>query len=262
MDPPPDLPREHLLPCPQPSVAPSSPMNHALISTSQIPRPNNFHPPTMAVSGFIPHQILMPDFCAPASLHMGSSFVSIPSPGYTLFPHPQQPLKIFLLLQPGRITSHFSRFDALCILWIACPTYVVQIKDAILSSENESLISSSGLMICTAGLFLQSIDSKMYVGPRKLYVGALHPNINEKQLRQAFEPFGQVELVQLPLEPLSGLCKGFWFCTGKCKSNSELQWPNMNRKEGGHGNGMELPLNALSFFCNGVEIIFVDKIFN
>jgi len=28
---------------------------------------------------------------------------------------------------------------------------------------------------------------------------------------QVFEPFGQVELVQLPLDPLTGLCKGFGF---------------------------------------------------
>ncbi|KAK8446764.1 hypothetical protein SEVIR_9G540800v4 [Setaria viridis] len=48
-------------------------------------------------------------------------------------------------------------------------------------------------------------------GARKLYVGNLHSNINEEQLRQVFEPFGQVELVQLPLDPLTGLCKGFGF---------------------------------------------------
>ncbi|CAN6321423.1 unnamed protein product [Urochloa humidicola] len=48
-------------------------------------------------------------------------------------------------------------------------------------------------------------------GARKLYVGNLHSNINEEQLRLVFEPFGQVELVQLPLDPLTGLCKGFGF---------------------------------------------------
>ncbi|XP_048570265.1 RNA-binding protein 39-like isoform X1 [Triticum urartu] len=65
-------------------------------------------------------------------------------------------------------------------------------------------------------------------GARKLYVGNLHSNITEDQLRQAhptlqkldrilmscdwvFEPFGQVELVQLPVDPLTGLCKGFGF---------------------------------------------------
>jgi len=48
-------------------------------------------------------------------------------------------------------------------------------------------------------------------GARKLYVGNLHSNITEDQLRQVFEPFGQVELVQLPLDPMTGLCKGYGF---------------------------------------------------
>ncbi|KAG6778000.1 hypothetical protein POTOM_017844 [Populus tomentosa] len=47
-------------------------------------------------------------------------------------------------------------------------------------------------------------------GARRLYVGNLHFNITEDQLRQVFEPFGAVELVQLPHDE-SGHCKGFGF---------------------------------------------------
>ncbi|XP_031500652.1 uncharacterized protein LOC116264517 [Nymphaea colorata] len=46
---------------------------------------------------------------------------------------------------------------------------------------------------------------------RKLYVGNLHFNITEDQLRQVFEAFGPVELVQLPLDSETGHCKGFGF---------------------------------------------------
>ncbi|GMH06665.1 hypothetical protein Nepgr_008505 [Nepenthes gracilis] len=46
---------------------------------------------------------------------------------------------------------------------------------------------------------------------RKLYVGNLHFNMTEHQLRQIFEPFGPVELVQLPLDLETGQCKGFGF---------------------------------------------------
>ncbi|XP_011014282.1 PREDICTED: RNA-binding protein 39-like isoform X1 [Populus euphratica] len=46
---------------------------------------------------------------------------------------------------------------------------------------------------------------------RKLYVGNLHFNMTEMQLRQLFEPFGIVELVQLPLDLETGQCKGFGF---------------------------------------------------
>ncbi|KAJ0010178.1 hypothetical protein Pint_34337 [Pistacia integerrima] len=47
-------------------------------------------------------------------------------------------------------------------------------------------------------------------GARRLYVGNLHFNMTEDQLRQVFEPFGSVELVQLPLDE-TGHCKGFGF---------------------------------------------------
>ncbi|PPS01156.1 hypothetical protein GOBAR_AA19534 [Gossypium barbadense] len=47
-------------------------------------------------------------------------------------------------------------------------------------------------------------------GARRLYVGNLHFNITEDQLRQVFESFGTVELVQLPLDE-SGHSKGFGF---------------------------------------------------
>ncbi|KAL7104547.1 hypothetical protein ACP275_08G252100 [Erythranthe tilingii] len=46
---------------------------------------------------------------------------------------------------------------------------------------------------------------------RKLYVGNLHFNMTEYQLRQIFEAFGPVELVQLPTDPETGHCKGFGF---------------------------------------------------
>ncbi|KAE8672880.1 hypothetical protein F3Y22_tig00111834pilonHSYRG00289 [Hibiscus syriacus] len=47
-------------------------------------------------------------------------------------------------------------------------------------------------------------------GGRRLYIGNLHFNITEEQLRQVFEPFGNVELVQLPPDE-TGHCKGFGF---------------------------------------------------
>ncbi|GAB2282975.1 hypothetical protein Dimus_017508 [Dionaea muscipula] len=46
---------------------------------------------------------------------------------------------------------------------------------------------------------------------RKLYVGNLHFSTTEHQLRQIFESFGPVELVQLPLDLETGQCKGFGF---------------------------------------------------
>ncbi|XP_048334754.1 uncharacterized protein LOC107425512 [Ziziphus jujuba] len=61
-----------------------------------------------------------------------------------------------------------------------------------------------------------STGSTGVVGPygavdRKLYVGNLHFNMTESHLREIFEPFGPVELVQLPLDLETGQCKGFGF---------------------------------------------------
>ncbi|XP_048420800.1 RNA-binding protein 39 isoform X2 [Pyrus x bretschneideri] len=47
-------------------------------------------------------------------------------------------------------------------------------------------------------------------GARRLYVGNLHSNIKEDDLRQVFGAFGPVELVQLPLDETNN-CKGFGF---------------------------------------------------
>ncbi|KAK4797622.1 hypothetical protein SAY86_029948 [Trapa natans] len=47
-------------------------------------------------------------------------------------------------------------------------------------------------------------------GARRLYVGNLHSNLTSDQLKKIFEPFGEVELVQLPVDE-TGSCKGFGF---------------------------------------------------
>ncbi|KZV41128.1 RNA-binding protein 39 [Dorcoceras hygrometricum] len=48
-------------------------------------------------------------------------------------------------------------------------------------------------------------------GARRLYVGNLPVTIKEDQLRQVFEPFGAVELLQMPTDPGTGNCKGYAF---------------------------------------------------
>ncbi|CAI5462874.1 unnamed protein product [Closterium sp. Yama58-4] len=48
-------------------------------------------------------------------------------------------------------------------------------------------------------------------GSKRLHVGNLHVNMNEGQLRQVFEPFGELESVEVPMEPGSAQCKGFGF---------------------------------------------------
>lgn len=47
-------------------------------------------------------------------------------------------------------------------------------------------------------------------GPRKLYVGSLHYNINEIMLKAVFAPFGQVININIQRES-NGTSKGYGF---------------------------------------------------
>ncbi|XP_039062860.1 RNA-binding protein 39-like isoform X2 [Hibiscus syriacus] len=74
------------------------------------------------------------------------------------------------------------------------------------SEAEKNLVQST-----TSGAGAGSVVGTYGVVDRKLYVGNLHFNMTEMQLRQIFEPFGPVELVQLPLDLETGQCKGFGF---------------------------------------------------
>eukprot|EP01018_Ginkgo_biloba_P018999 Gb_11513 [translate_table: standard] len=75
------------------------------------------------------------------------------------------------------------------------------------SEAEKNLVQSNAAVAGGAGGFIGPYSG----GARRLYVGNLHFNITEDQLRQVFEPFGPVELVQLPTDPETGQCKGFGF---------------------------------------------------
>ncbi|KAJ6838162.1 putative RNA-binding protein 39 isoform X1 [Iris pallida] len=74
------------------------------------------------------------------------------------------------------------------------------------SEAEKNLIQPTSAAVVAGGLTMPYSG-----GLRRLYVGNLHSNITEDQLRQVFEPFGALELVQLPLDPETGHCKGFGF---------------------------------------------------
>lgn len=49
------------------------------------------------------------------------------------------------------------------------------------------------------------------IGPMRLYVGSLHFNITEDMLRGIFEPFGQIDNIQLIMDTETGRSKGYGF---------------------------------------------------
>eukprot|EP00850_Spirogloea_muscicola_P009847 SM000056S17965 [mRNA] locus=s56:323425:328468:- [translate_table: standard] len=68
-------------------------------------------------------------------------------------------------------------------------------------------------------------------GARRLYVGNLHFNMTEEQLRQVFEPFGPVEMVQLPMDPETNQCKGFGFVQYTRLEDARAAQANLNGLE-------------------------------
>lgn len=48
-------------------------------------------------------------------------------------------------------------------------------------------------------------------GPTRLYVGSLHFNISEDDLQTVFAPFGEIEFINLHMDPETGRSKGFGF---------------------------------------------------
>lgn len=75
------------------------------------------------------------------------------------------------------------------------------------SEAEKNLVQSTTAVPGVAGGFIGPYSG----GARRLYVGNLHFNMTEDQLRQVFEPFGPVELVQLPSDIETGQSKGFGF---------------------------------------------------
>ena len=64
-----------------------------------------------------------------------------------------------------------------------------------------------------------------------LYVGNLLSNVSEKDLRNAFEQFGQVREVRLIVDKHSGQSKGYGFVEMSSKDKAEKAISEMNGKE-------------------------------
>jgi len=69
------------------------------------------------------------------------------------------------------------------------------------------------------------------VGPTRLYVGSLHFNVTEEDLRQVFLPFGDLEFVQIHMDPETGRSKGFGFVQYKRADDAKKALAQLNGLE-------------------------------
>lgn len=64
-----------------------------------------------------------------------------------------------------------------------------------------------------------------------IYVGNLSFEVTEEELRQAFEPFGQVESAVIIKDKYSGQSKGFGFIEMPAKAEAQSAIDGLNGKE-------------------------------
>jgi RNA-binding protein 39 len=61
----------------------------------------------------------------------------------------------------------------------------------------------------------------------QLYVGSLHFNLTESDIKQVFEPFGELEFVELHRDPQTGRSKGYAFIQYKRPEDAKMALENM-----------------------------------
>jgi RNA recognition motif-containing protein len=64
-----------------------------------------------------------------------------------------------------------------------------------------------------------------------IYVGSLSYSVTEEDLKQAFEPFGEVESVKIIKDMYTGRSKGFGFVEMPGKSEAQSAIEGLNGKE-------------------------------
>jgi len=64
-------------------------------------------------------------------------------------------------------------------------------------------------------------------GAMQLYVGSLHFNLTESDIRQVFEPFGDIDFVDLHRDPLTGRSKGYAFVQYKKPEDAKMALEQM-----------------------------------
>jgi len=66
------------------------------------------------------------------------------------------------------------------------------------------------------------------VRPMRLYIGSLHFNVTESDLRPVFEAFGPLDSIELHKDPVSGKSRGFGFVTYRAEPDARQALQHLN----------------------------------
>jgi len=75
------------------------------------------------------------------------------------------------------------------------------------------------------------MNSVSTAGPTRLYVGSLHFNITEDDLKMVFAPFGEIEFINLHVDPETGRSKGYGFVQFKRAEDAKKALQQINGLE-------------------------------
>jgi RNA-binding protein 23/39 len=87
----------------------------------------------------------------------------------------------------------------------------------------------------------------------RLYVGSLHFNLTESDIKQVFEPFGELEFVDLHRDPMTGRSKGYAFVQYKRSEDAKMALEQME--------GFELAGRTVGFILGLIDNVFTDELF-
>ncbi|CAE6478125.1 unnamed protein product [Rhizoctonia solani] len=94
----------------------------------------------------------------------------------------------------------------------------------------------------SSSLHLPPGVSHPHAGSMQLYVGSLHFNLTESDIRQVFEPFGELDFVDLHRDPATGKSKGYCFIQYKRPEDAKMALEQM---EGFELAGRQLRVNTV-----------------
>ncbi|KAF8342971.1 uncharacterized protein EI90DRAFT_3011391 [Cantharellus anzutake] len=94
-------------------------------------------------------------------------------------------------------------------------------------------------------------------GSMQLYVGSLHFNLTEQDIKQVFEPFGELEFVDLHRDPATGRSKGYAFVQFKRAEDAKMALEQM---EGFELAGRQLRVNTVHEKSSTKGISYQDSL--
>ncbi|KAG8720970.1 hypothetical protein FRC09_008691 [Ceratobasidium sp. 395] len=94
----------------------------------------------------------------------------------------------------------------------------------------------------SSSLHLPPGVSHPHAGAMQLYVGSLHFNLTESDIKQVFEPFGELDFVDLHRDPATGKSKGYCFVQYKRPEDAKMALEQM---EGFELAGRQLRVNTV-----------------